>query len=349
MMINRLNYEQYVIDFLEGKLSKSDTLLFNEFLNKNSDIALEISNLQIHSFSLKDNVPSVDFSFLQKDINAQSIDDSNFEEMCIAFFEGDLNLEAGENLKRYIKNFPACKQKFEKYKKLKLVPERTIVYNNKNQLKHTPEIYFVPTRPVIIGILAAAASVAIFLLFQTPVRNILLETPLQTSFTHSNNEQTNSKQKPVLTIPTARMDKVTPHTPPGNLNTSPYAKQPLLAVADSTGSEEDEFIRISMIEPTTVTENQEMLQDMKLHFNPEYKPATLSKPNKMLAFREKSRRFINKARHLTVNEVIETSIKGINSIAETDLRYIAQTDEKGKIKELELSTDNFNIYRKSNN
>jgi hypothetical protein len=346
MMINRRNYEQYAIDFLEGKLNSIENSMFINFLENNSDISAEIKQLQTNYPSLTTFKETPDFSFLLKDINTLSIDDSNFDEMCIAFYEGDLSINSKKRLVQFISSDPSKKQKFELFGRLIISPDNFVVFKNKNILKQGKSIYYSNRKTLLIASLAAAASVALFLLFQNPVKNLNLQHIAQTSIIQSNSKTDfrNSKKERALTTQKSRLP-----VNESSENIKKSRKQaPVLAAIDTNTNDNNDYIRISMIDTPPILQVDKSYEPTIL---PELNIKTdgSHKPGKIREYKQKGAGLFAKASALTVNKIIESGVKGLNNMAETNLKYIAQTNDKGRITELELSSEYFNISRKIRN
>lgn len=134
--INRANYENYVVDYLEGSLNPDERESFVTFLENNPDIEEEIDNvnevtLQADNsiFSEKDNLKK------RPVINVNGINEINYEEYFIANYENDLTDQERKTLSEFLNKNPNLVQEFDIYGKLKLLPEKDITFSNKESLK----------------------------------------------------------------------------------------------------------------------------------------------------------------------------------------------------------------------
>jgi hypothetical protein len=135
--INKSNYEIYLIDYLDGTLAPELEQLLLAFLNDNPDIQEEIEGLewvriepqQEHldcTMTLKKNVPETG-----------SVRVENFEEYCIAYYEGDLSAEEKTHVQNFIAEYPEYKPIFTAYAQIRLLadtdktlPQKTSLYHN---------------------------------------------------------------------------------------------------------------------------------------------------------------------------------------------------------------------------
>jgi len=130
-----MNYEEYLIDYLDGSLSPElESLLFS-FLEKHPEIQSEMEGIEL--FHLEAN--NVNFEFkegLKKDVRETGpISLENFENYCIAFYEGDLNDKEQKYLQNFIKDHPNLEKSFEALANLQLQPNDNLKFHSKEQLQ----------------------------------------------------------------------------------------------------------------------------------------------------------------------------------------------------------------------
>ena len=133
--INSNNYEEYLIDYLDGSLSPElESLLFS-FLEKHPEIQAEMEGLEL--FHLEANDVNYDFKEgLKKNIRETgAVSLENFEHYCIAFYEGDLNKKEEEHLQNFIKDHPSLEQSFKALAHVQLKTDKDIKFHRKEQLQ----------------------------------------------------------------------------------------------------------------------------------------------------------------------------------------------------------------------
>jgi hypothetical protein len=171
MNITRNNYESYFIDFLDGKLNATDIANLKTFLKLNPDLEAEL-----HEFSFtKITDETLKFQYkesLYKNINVvKNINENNFEEFCIAYYEKDLDNNAENKLHEYLYLYPNERKVFNIYSKTFVKPDSDILFNSKSKLKHR-KIQL--ARPLIYTISVAASISLIFLVY----KNMASEKPV---------------------------------------------------------------------------------------------------------------------------------------------------------------------------
>jgi hypothetical protein len=130
-MINRENYEIYIIDFLEGKLAAHLEIELQQFLGNNPDLQLEFDSLNLidREIFVETEVDKEDFSFLKK-----SEETAWLETSMIAAVEGDLSEKELAELNQVISLDSKLVGDFKLFQMTKLISEN-IVFENKAILK----------------------------------------------------------------------------------------------------------------------------------------------------------------------------------------------------------------------
>lgn len=160
MIIDRSNYEIWLIDLLDGNLNDHQAEQLFLFLNENPDLREEFEEL--NSFNLKPPVKS----FPRKEIIKKSIADlshSQFEYLSVGYLENDLSDEQQSEIEEVLEQDPEKKRIFEFIQKTKLTPS-DIKYKHKNHLlKRTVTQKLI--RMSVIGLSSAAAITLIIMTY----------------------------------------------------------------------------------------------------------------------------------------------------------------------------------------
>lgn len=160
MKITRENYEIYFIDFFDGKLSQEEVEELLLFLNWNQDLKIEFDSFE------QLNISPVKHSFDKSSIYKSDqelprlVNDENFNNSCIAFYEGDLSSAEDRDLKHYISVYPEKEKEYKLFGKARLMPDASIKFDGKTGLKK-----FRITKVNTIWRIAAGASVAAVIAF----------------------------------------------------------------------------------------------------------------------------------------------------------------------------------------
>jgi len=152
--INLSNYEAYFLDYHEGSLSPNLVKELMDFIAKNPELREELESFE--PITLKDT--KINYSekqALKKQLTG--INPSNFDEYAIEYVEGTLSVGLQKELNAFIAQNPRYQKELELYSKTKLVPDSSIVFEDKSSLKRRNR------RPAIYYYWSAAASVAIII------------------------------------------------------------------------------------------------------------------------------------------------------------------------------------------
>lgn len=164
MKINRNNYEAFLLDQLEGRLTGEAQQQLRDFLALNPDCkgGIEEEDLWILS---SETVHFPEKETLRKDIPkvGQSLTESHFDLFSIARMEGDLSVSQVREHEEMVLENPRFQQEWEEWQRTRL-PRVSLLYRWKPQLKK-PEGR--GKRIPWIAFLSSAAAVALVLLLLT--------------------------------------------------------------------------------------------------------------------------------------------------------------------------------------
>ena len=174
--INRNNYEEYFIDFLDGNLNQTEREQLFLFLDANPDLKEELENFD-GELVIKDEVSYKEKSILLKKSLLAEVTSTNFDELCIANLEGDLNQTEEKYFQELIYEDSKKQKEFEVFKLTKIPSREAIVFKHKHVLKKIAK----PRFKWNYAIISAAASIVILMgiYFLLPKQNTpLIEKPI---------------------------------------------------------------------------------------------------------------------------------------------------------------------------
>ncbi len=163
MNINRDNYEEFFLDFAEGKLTAEQEEVLNNFLKFNPDLEAELQEfdlLQIQAEEIK--MPGK--QKLKREIPGSTdiVNDLNFEMYAIAYLENDLADEQRVLFEDFLATDREYQGSFDLLKKVYLKAEH-VPYPAKNKLKKRSVRTF--NYRILIPV-AAAATIALLILIR---------------------------------------------------------------------------------------------------------------------------------------------------------------------------------------
>ncbi len=169
MDINRNNYEAYLLDLMEGKLSVSDQQKVRDFLMLNPDCSpslfrsepwiLEPEKVLFSGREkLKKELPNAD----------KEISESNFDLFSIARMEGDLTASQEWDHQQMVEGDEERSMEWSQWQQTRL-KGRSVIYRGKSSLKKKTGV----KRGIIwLSVLSSAAAIALLLIFLRVDTNI---------------------------------------------------------------------------------------------------------------------------------------------------------------------------------
>jgi len=134
MKINRHNYEEYLLDFIEGNLTEEEAIAVNSFLDKNPDIKAEAEqlldcNLNQEHYHFKNK------ALLKKDLSIDIEGITKFEQLSIAFLENDITSEEQLQLDEMLKKSEAKQYEHQVLQNTRLNADLAVIFPYKSRLK----------------------------------------------------------------------------------------------------------------------------------------------------------------------------------------------------------------------
>jgi hypothetical protein len=132
MQINRTNYENFFLLYVDGELSTTEMQAVERFAMENSDLGSELDALLETKLSAEDS-----FSFVDKEVlyrtASNAINEINYEEQFLLFLDNELTESENEQTKSFLVAHPELQASFELLQQTKL-PQETISFGDKSVL-----------------------------------------------------------------------------------------------------------------------------------------------------------------------------------------------------------------------
>jgi hypothetical protein len=158
--INKHNYEAYLLDFMEGRLSKSDAEALESFLRKNPRIDADIFDASALNLNPDKGVTFNKKLDLQRDESIPEI--SKRDSLLIGMAEGDLNAADKQKAEKLLSEDESALADYALYKKARLQADDSVRYEGKSALKKKAplislkQLTYVSAAAVLAGLLAFA-------------------------------------------------------------------------------------------------------------------------------------------------------------------------------------------------
>ncbi len=148
MKINRHNYEQFAIDYLEGQLDATTKASFEAFLLANPDVQEEIDALASFDelMTIEEPAKVLETADLlkMKDVSEEElkilpINEENYEPYVMEYLEGDLSPPIAAGMKGFLATNPQITKEIEGLERITLTPDEAIFFPEKSKLKRNEE------------------------------------------------------------------------------------------------------------------------------------------------------------------------------------------------------------------
>ncbi len=162
MEINRHNYEEFFLLYVDNELSPAERTALHQFLEQNPDLKPELEALQntvLHSTGNDTVFPNIQ-SLLKSESN-QTINESNCEEYFVLYTDNELNNNERALVEDFVKYSPQYQSAFQLLQSTKLQADESIVFRNKKILyKHKGSVNAIYTNLIKWSVAAAIIIIA---------------------------------------------------------------------------------------------------------------------------------------------------------------------------------------------
>ncbi|MBN2683031.1 MAG: hypothetical protein JXR58_11025 [Bacteroidales bacterium] len=163
MEINRHNYEEFFMDYLDGQMDEQQTACLMLFLSQNPDLEEELNSISEISMEPSQNIFPEKQKLKHFDFS-QDFNKINKDELCIAYLEGDLEGLVKNKFENKLQENILLQQNLKLFEYCKIQPDYSKVFENKKALKKRKAAII--ALPQLYPYIAIAASIAIiFILF----------------------------------------------------------------------------------------------------------------------------------------------------------------------------------------
>ena len=162
MEINRNNYEAFLLDLMEGRLSLSDQQKVRDFLKLNPDCSAPLYDSELWVLENRNTLFAGKEKLKKEFINSDSvISESNFDLFSIARMEGDLTGGQERDHQNMVDEDERRNQEWSQWQHTRLLTP-AVEYRGKRALKRKAGL----SRGIIwLGVLSSAAALALLLIF----------------------------------------------------------------------------------------------------------------------------------------------------------------------------------------
>ncbi len=135
MSINRNNYEEYFLLYIDHELNADDRNAVEVFIKDNPDLREELGMLQQLVVRADKRVLFNDkASLLKSSTAANPVNETNYEEYFLLYADNELSNEEKDLVEQFVYKNPQHQAVFELYDKIHFTPDTSIVFANKQVL-----------------------------------------------------------------------------------------------------------------------------------------------------------------------------------------------------------------------
>jgi len=163
MNINRYNYEEYFLLYIDNELSLAERRALESFVEKNADLQKELLILQQSILKPDKNIVFYDKkALLRFTSDEQSININNYEQFFIYYLDDELSRHEKAAVEQFIYRHPEFQGEFELIQQLRLSPDSSVPCPDKKGLYR-----FEKEQPVILPWWRIAAAAVILFITAT--------------------------------------------------------------------------------------------------------------------------------------------------------------------------------------
>lgn len=339
MIIGHNNFEEYILDYLEGNLDPVLTAELMAFIAENPTYEGYICGLQ--SLKSDHDVSFPAKNMLKKDYDdIPSINPDNFDEFCIASSEGLLGPKQIERLNNYIGEDTLKIKNLELFSSLKLRPDSDIKFPLKEKIRKQ-KAGVLQKKIFYYGIAIAASVIFVFML---TINRTAINNSESKNVTASNNSPAPEITK---NFPGNTGSSIISEVQPSRVHKkNTYDNKVKETPADvSSGRQEEVFL--TAMKP--VTRNIQSAVTTGELYIPEIKHIQVTakevKPERQIRISQDNL-FAELFSRINLWKTAETAVDGFNYLTEARLSINKTTDDQGKLKGLSLNTESYIISGK---
>lgn len=360
MEINRNNYEAYLLDLMEGNLSREDRQKLKDFLKMNPDCAPYSGNFDTWSLE-KESLSFVGKEQLKKVLpqSGSLLSDSNFDLFSIARMERDLTSDQEMEHEAVLEHNPKKRSEWEQWQQTRLQASQ-VVFPGKKKLKKPAGVN---GRIIWISVISAAAAVALlFALLRMeadlPETEMANEVPAQQPVSEDPQSELTPRSTPQGEETLAAVDE------PVMFSIKKHPERPMETVEKKQATEkahtqdslriqqakkiESRPVRLAAYESYSkdLVKGSEYDQITPLDLPPvdihisSLSLAQISEIDLQQALDE-----YTEEKNISLWSVANAGIKGINKLTGSDISLLASRDEQGEVSGFLLKSKRFSLTR----
>jgi len=335
--INRNNYEKYFVDFLDGNLSQSEKEEILLFLDQNLDLKEELEFYK-DELVLEEEIRYSHKQELKRLPILSGTNATNFDELCIASLEKDLNDTEEKKFSEYLKENEQRQRNYDLFKLTLVEKDEFIVFPEKSRLKKKElslrRNYYT---------LSIAASIIILIALYI----LLPKQPVESTMLENHVAEVSKEKEPAMleqaekdSFDEVELNRITPTRNDkeiGNTNLLNSKYKNLKPINDNTFNRgETQIVKLSPLEINYNFEVSAVSANLADVRTEKFMIESITEPSNFLTIRgflasSFNERVLNKKEKdkIELFDIAQASVKGINKITGSNMSLERIYDENG--------------------
>lgn len=332
--INRNNYEEYLLLYVDDELSATDKVQVDTFLLKNSDLAEELEMLLEAKLS-DDQMPVFKHKESLYKTTATKINAENCEDWFLLYTDNELDTTEKEAIDQWVAKHPVYKQHLELLLATR-VPKEEVVFQNKAALYHKEPVKMVSFSP-----LRWAAAVLVLLTGAWLLWNANTPSDQQVA------DSTPDKSQQIL--PSTDMAGNTSDVIKSNENAA-VAQETLPGLSPGITTAKNEVIKKSITLPEQAVIVKENKIDDAIVTNNQDEPYDIASTNDDMVISQNdnivaSNNLSDAEMNDAINAVVNSALaEKVQTVTDNDVAMITQASKSGHYNVLQTADESNNFY-----
>lgn len=342
MDINRNNYEAWLLDLLEGRLSSEEARELRAFISLNPDCVVDMDAFQPCTLNAE-NLSFSGKSALRKEIpdHQCAVTEKDFDLFSIARLEGDLNESQQKEFQKILEGNEQKIKEWLLWEQMKLTA-KPMIYQGKDSLKKR----VLPTSRIIwISVAAAAAAVVLFFTIFSSDPGVNTVAPLAVET--ENITETPAGRETLQSTEISEMEEASLKAEEAAQKPVEYqiasesriarASQP--SIPEQQDAREAELaespIRMAVLEANLFRPSQgvsyDKIESLNLPSEPVYTDQVGEYAYSEDGLKESYQAFLEE-KNISLLSIASASVEGINRLSGSDLKLNVARDEEGEVR-----------------
>jgi len=254
MDINRHNYEEYFILYMDNELSSDDRSQVEDFVQKHPDLKEELDLLLQYKMEPD---PDIVFNGKEELMHGEysPVSRSNYEEWFVLYMDNELNAEQKKAVELFVAGHPSLKEELALMQRTQLQSEKIIFPNKESLYKRTTPIISIRWKIAAAAILLFAIATTLFITLnkKSSLEPVIADKPTNKQTTNQQEQvvqSNNNKKEQVPVIDNSVKQSITSITKQSENKTAPHSNDINKKMRDNLPVKKDEPVIVNNQQPS---------------------------------------------------------------------------------------------------